>query len=364
MKFDRTKAYNTLPPLPPQIDLESKTVLKKCVRAHRALASLKSSGNLIPNQDILINSLPLREAQDSSEIENIVTTGDKLYKAAILPPGASIDLQTKEVLRYRTALRRGYDLLKDQSLSMELLLQVCEVLLDHEVQFRNNSGTQLGNKALGVVVYTPPDGGDILLEKLNRLGDYIHKPNDDQLDPLVRLALIHYQFEAIHPFEDGNGRTGRIFNILYLVGQGLLDIPVLYLSHFIIEHKKDYYRLLRDVTEKQEWEPWVLFMLSAVEETSIRTCQRILAIRHLLEETTTMCRTNLPRQIYSKELIEMIFVQPYCKIQFVVDAGIAQRQTAADYLKALEEIGVLKSEREGREKLFSNPALLKVLKEP
>jgi len=364
MKFDRTKAFNDLPPLPPPVDLESKTVLKKCVGAHRAIASLKSAGNLIPNQDILINALPLREAQDSSEIENIVTTGDKLYKAAILPPGATIDPQTKEVLRYRTALRKGYDLLKDQPLSMGMLRQICEGLLDHEVQFRLGSGTQLGNKAMGVVVYTPPDGGDILLEKLNLLGDYIRKPDDNELDPLIRLALIHYQFEAIHPFEDGNGRTGRIFNILYLVEQGLLDIPVLYLSHYIIEHKKDYYRLLRDVTEKQEWEPWVLFMLSAVEATSIRTYQRILAIRQLLEETTSLCRTNLPKQIYSKELVELIFVQPYCKIQFVVDAGISQRQTAADYLKAMEEIGVLKSEKVGREKLFSNPALLKILKEP
>lgn len=364
MKFDRTKPFNELPSLPPPFDLESKTVLKKCVGAHRALASLKSAGNLIPNQDILINSLPLREAQDSSEIENIVTTGDKLYKAAIAPPGATIDLQTKEVLRYRTALRRGYDLLKDQPLSIELLRQVCEGLLDHEVQFRYDSGTQLGNKAMGVIVYTPPDGGNILLEKLNLLGDYIRKLDDEQLDPLIRLALIHYQFEAIHPFEDGNGRTGRILNILYLVEQGLLDIPVVYLSHYIIEHKKDYYRLLRDVTEEQEWESWVLFMLSAVEETSIRTYQRILAIRHLLEETTTLCRTSLPKQIYSKELVELIFVQPYCKIQFVVDAGIARRQTAADYLNALEKIGVLKSEKEGREKLFSNPALLKLLKEP
>ena len=310
MKFDRTKPFNELPPLPPPFDLESKAVLKKCVGAHRALASLKSAGNLIPNQDILINSLPLREAQDSSEIENIVTTGDKLYKAAIAPPGATIDLQTKEVLRYRTALRRGYDLLKDQPLSIELLRQVCEGLLDHEVQFRSGSGTQLGNKAMGVIVYTPPDGGNILLEKLNLLGDYIRKPDDEHLDPLIRLALIHYQFEAIHPFEDGNGRTGRILNILYLVEQGLLDIPVVYLSHYIIEHKKEYYRLLRDVTEKQEWEPWVLFMLSAVEETSIRTYQRILAIRRLLEETTTLCRTSLPRQIYSKELVELIFVQP------------------------------------------------------
>lgn len=364
MVFDRSSGFNALPPLPPPIDLESKIVLKKCINAHRALASLKSAGKLIPNQDILINSLPLREAQDSSGIENIVTTGDKLYKAAVLPPGAAIDLQTKEVLRYRTALRCGYDQLEKQRISMELLRQVCEVLLDHEVQFRQSSGTQLGNRAMGVVVYTPPDGGEILLNKLNRLGDYIRTPDDGQLDPLVRLALIHYQFEAIHPFEDGNGRTGRILNILYLIEQGLLDLPVLYLSHYIIEHKKDYYRFLRDVTEKQEWEPWVLFMLTAVEETSIKTNDRIHAIRDLLDTTVARCRTDLPRKYYSKELVELIFVQSYCKIQFVVDAGIAQRQTAAEYLQALEDIGILESEKSGREKLFRHPALLKILKEP
>lgn len=364
MKFDRTSPYNALPPLPPQVDLESKTVLKNCIGAHRALASLKSAGKLIPNQDILINSIPLREAQDSSGIENIVTTGDKLYKAAVLPPGAAIDPQTKEVLRYRTALRRGYDQLKQQPLSMELLRQVCEVLLDHEVRFRQSPGTQLGNRAMGVVVYTPPDGGNILLEKLNRLGDYIRTPDDGQLDPLVRMALIHYEFEAIHPFEDGNGRTGRIMNILYLIEQGLLDIPVLYLSHYIIEHKLDYYRLLREVTENQEWEPWILFMLTAVEETSIKTNDRIHAIRDLFDKTVATCRTNLPKKYYSRELVELIFVQSYCKVQFVVDAGIAQRQTAAEYLQAMEDIGILKSEKSGREKLFRHPALLNILMEP
>jgi len=254
MVFDRTSAYNALPPLPPAVDLESKTVLKKCIDAHRALASLKSAGKLIPNQDILINSVPLREAQDSSGIENIVTTGDKLYKAAVLPQGAAIDPETKEVLRYRTALRRGYDQLEQQRISPELLRQVCEVLLDHEVQFRQSSGTQLGNRAMGVVVYTPTDGGEILLDKLNRLGDYIRTPDDGQLDPLVRLALIHYQFEAIHPFEDGNGRTGRILNILYLIEQGLLDLPV-YISALYHRTQKDYYRLLRDVTESRSGNP-------------------------------------------------------------------------------------------------------------
>jgi Fic family protein len=363
MKFDRDKPYNNLPPLPPTSELESKAILKKCVSAHRALASLKGAGNLIPNQAILINAIPLQEAKASSEIENVVTTGDQLYQASVLP-GTVIDPQTKEVLRYRTALRRGYDLLKTQSISTSMLRGVCEILLDYEVHYRTAPGTQIENKTTGEVVYTPPDGGAVLMGKLDQLEAFIHLRDESPLDPLVRLALIHYQFEAIHPFEDGNGRTGRILNILYLVEQGLLDIPVLYLSRYIIDHKSDYYRQLRAVTEEQEWEAWVMFMLSAVRETSAGTYQRILAIRKLLEETTALCRENLPRKIYSKELVEMIFVQPYSKISFVVDAGIAKRQTAAEYLQHLEEIGVLESRKVGREKVFIHPALLKLLSEP
>jgi Fic family protein len=363
MKFNRSKPNNNLPPLPPPIDMESRTILKKCISAHRALSSLKGAGNLIPNQAILINAIPLQEAKASSEIENLVTTGDKLYQASILP-GTVPDPQTKEVLRYRTALRRGYDLLKTQSISTSLLRGVCEVLLDHEVQYRTAPGTQIRNRTTGKVVYTPPDGGGVLREKMDHLESYIHLRDETPLDPLVRLALIHYQFEAVHPFEDGNGRTGRILNILFLVEQGLLDIPVLYLSRYIIDHKSDYYRLLRAVTEEQEWDAWVQFMLSAVEATSDGTYRRIVAIRKLLDETTALCRENLPRQIYSRELVELIFVQPYSKISFVVDAGIAKRQTAAEYLQNLEEIGVLESRKAGREKVFIHPALVKLLSEP
>ena len=245
-----------------------------------------------------------------------------------------------------------------------MLRGVCEILLDHEVQYRQTATTNIGNKTTGEIVYTPPEGGELLREKLDQLENFIHIRDESPLDPLVRLSLIHYQFEAIHPFEDGNGRTGRILNILYLVEQGLLDIPVLYLSRYIIEHKNDYYRLLRAVTEEQEWEPWVLFMLSAVENTSTGTYRRVLAIRKLLDETTVTCRENLPHQIYSKELVELIFVQPYSKISFLVDAGIAKRQTAADYLQKLTDIGVLESRKVGREKVFLHPALLKLLSEP
>jgi Fic family protein len=361
MAFNRLRPYNELPPLPPPIDLESKAILKKCISAHRALATLKGAGDLIPNQAILINAIPLQEAKASSEIENIVTTGDDLYQADVVP-GITTDPHTREVLRYRTALRRGYDLLDKHSISVVVLKEICEVLLNHEVQIRWFGDARIINRATNEVVFTAPEGGELLHEKMGQLERFIHE--DGPLDPLIRLALIHYQFEAIHPFEDGNGRTGRILNILYLIEQGLLAIPVLYLSRAIIARKNDYYRLLREVTEEQAWEQWVLFMLSAIEETSLWTYSRILAIRSLLEKTAETYRDKLPSAVYSKDLIELIFVQPYCKIQFVVDAGIAQRQTAAGYLQQLEDIGVLESKKIGRERVFINPPLLKLLMEP
>jgi len=209
------------------------------------------------------------------------------------------------------------------------------------------------------VVFTPPEGEDIIRNKLKNLEDYIHA--EDTVDPLVKLALIHYQFEAIHPFTDGNGRTGRILNILYLTSQHLLALPVLYLSKYIIEHKSDYYRMLRGVTEHQEWEPWILFMLDTVEQTAIHTRDKILAIRELLIKTLEITKEKLPARVYSKDLIELLFHQPYTKGQFLVDAGIVRRQTAADYLKRLEELGVLSSHKVGRENLYLNTKLYEIL---
>lgn len=362
MAFDRLRPYNELPPLPPALDLETKVILKKCITAHRALATLRGAGGLIPNQAILINAIPLQEAKASSEIENIVTTGDDLYQASVIPSNTT-DPQTKEVLRYRTALRRGSDLLgKKHQISIVVLKEICEVLQDREVQIRWFGDAKIKNRVTNEIIYTAPEGGDLLREKLDRLEQFIH--DDNLVDPLIRLALIHYQFEAIHPFEDGNGRTGRILNILYLMEQGLLDIPVLYLSRAIIARKNDYYRLLREVTEEGAWEEWVLFMLSAVEETSVWTYERIQSIRHLLDMTTEKCREELPTAVYSKDLVELVFVQPYCKIQYVVDAGIAKRQTAAGYLQQMEKIGVVESRKIGRERIYINPALLKILREP
>jgi Fic family protein len=344
--------------LPPRADVETKAVLKQCVAASRALAELKGAGGLIPDQAILINAIPLQEAKLSSEIENIVTTQDDLFRAAA-EESADTDPSTKEVLRYRTALRSGYEALTSQPFSIELVRETCRILRGQSVDFRSPSDhIRISDTRTRSVIYTPPSGGLELVEKLRNLESYLLAA--DGPDPLIRMAVAHYQFEAIHPFIDGNGRTGRILNILYLVPAGLLQIPVLYISRFIIRNKSDYYRLLREVTESEDWEPWLLYMLRGVEETAIWTTDRIQAIRELFDTTLDRCRTEVPK-IYSKELIELIFRQPYCKISFIVDAGIAKRKTASEYLQELERIGVMVGEKHGRETIYKHPALLEVL---
>jgi len=355
---DPLKPYNELPLLPPHADLESKEILRKAIRANRALAELKGAGELIPNQSMLINTIPLQEARTSSEIENIITTNDKLFKAAAV--SSACDPATKEVIHYRTALRNGFHMLQKRPLSVNLMIEICQTLKNREVDVRKVPGTTLSNPATGEIFYTPPEGENIIREKLNNLETYIHE--EDGLDPLIRMAVIHYQFEAIHPFHDGNGRTGRILNILFLVEKGLLKIPVLYLSLYIIQNKNEYYRLLHEVTTKGAWEPWVMYMLTAIEETASWTCEKIIAIRDLLEETVVFCKEKLSGSVYSRELIELIFVQPYCKIAFLVEAGIAERKTASVYLQKLEEIGVLRSSQLGREKVYINPRLIELIK--
>jgi Fic family protein len=358
MTFDPRIPYDDLPLLPPRVDIESKAVLKQALAASRVLAELKGAGGLIPDQAMLINSIPLQEAKLSSEIENIVTTQDNLYHAA-LDERRTTDPQTKEVLRYRTALRQGYENLKIGPLSLETLREVCGTLLDKPVQFRGpQDQVYIGNRTAGTVTYTPPNGGPGLTDKLRNLEAYLLDPNG--VDPLIRMAVAHYQFEAIHPFADGNGRTGRIMNILYLLHERLLEIPVLYLSRYIIHNKIDYYRLLRSVTEDGDWETWIRFVLRGIEETAQWTTDRLHDIRVLLDFTVERCRRELPK-VYSKELVELVFRQPYCKIGFVVDAGIAKRKTASEYLKELERIGILAGETKGREVIYRHPALLEVL---
>lgn len=359
MKYNSGKPYNDLPLLPPKADIESKTVLKKVIIAGRALAELKGLGATIPNQALLVNSLILQEAKASSEIENIITTDDALFKAFTAKTGL-VDPATKEVLRYREALWKGYSTLKKRPvLSTNLFVTVAQTITQNQAGIRQMPGTKIKNTTTGELIYTPPEGESVIRNKLKNLENFIHA--NDEMDPLIKLALIHYQFEAIHPFTDGNGRTGRIINILFLIMNGLLNLPVLYLSKFIIEHKNDYYRLLRQVTEKCSWESWILFNLDAVQNTAVFTRQRILAIRELMTETMERTKKELPRRVYSKELIELLFHQPYTKGQFLVDAGIAERKTAAEYLKSLEKIGILKSKNIGRETLYLNTKLYELL---
>jgi Fic family protein len=356
--FDLARAYNDLPPLPPRDDLETRAVLKACIEARAALAELKQAGQLLPNQGVLINTIPLLEAWASSEIENIVTTTDQLFRYAQPDREALADPATKEALRYRTALRRGVEFLKKKPLATATAVEVCRTLLGVNLDVRRVPGTALVNEATGQVVYTPPEGEAVLRTLLANWERFLHDAED--VDPLIRMAVAHYQFEAIHPFTDGNGRTGRILNLLFLVEQELLELPVLYLSRAIIRKKADYYRLLMAVTTRGAWEDWTLYILRAVDETARWTTERIRAIRQLMQETAEYVRAEA-YGAYSRELVELIFVQPYGRIKNVVEAGIAQRQTAAVYLKNLATAGVLEEVKVGREKLFINPRLMRLL---
>jgi len=354
------RPYNELPALPPAGELESRVVLKRCVTARAALAELRQAALLIPNQAMLINTLPLLEARDSSEIENIVTTADRLFQYAQtdLFDNPQADAATREALRYRLALQRGHRHLAKRPLCTATAVEICRTIKGVDMDIRRTPGTQLVKDRSGEIIYTPPEGEDRLRELLANWERYLHDAADT--DPLIRMALCHYQFEAIHPFTDGNGRTGRIINILYLIEQDLLTLPILYLSRHIIAHKADYYHLLLEVTRSAAWEPWLLYMLEAVEETARWTTGKIAAIRSLAEHTATVVRERAPK-IYSRELVDLVFEQPYCRIANLVDKGIAQRQAASRYLKELAEIGVLEEIKVGKEKLFIHPKLMRLL---
>jgi Fic family protein len=358
MAFDPHRPYNDLPTLPPSVDLETKPVLKQAIAANKALAELKGAGELVPNQADLIQSIGLQEAKLSSEIENIVTTNDELYRA-FANHGERADLHTREVLRYNDALWYGFNSIQNQnrSLTTNLFEELFQRIKQSSAGVRKTPGTKLANDA-GEVIYTPPEGETILRDKLANLERFIYA--EDDLDPLVKLAVCHYQFEAIHPFTDGNGRTGRILNILFLVEHRLLDIPVLYLSRYISENKDHYYSGLRRVTEIGDWETWILYMLGAIEQTARATHKRILDIRDLMAKDIERIKSELPK-IYSKDLLELLYRQPYCKIRFLEEAGIAQRQTASTYLKELERIGVLSGVKMGRELYYINQKFMRLL---
>jgi len=358
------RPYNDLPPLPPNIDLETKPVLRQCIRARAALAELKQAAELIPNSAILINTLPLLEARASSEIENIVTTADKLFRH--LQAEGTADPATREALRYRRALLEGFATLNDRPLCTRTAEAICTEIKGTEMSVRRVPGTALVNQMSNEVIYTPPETESRIRDLLANWEQFLHAEDPlhaDTLDPLIRMSAAHYQFEAIHPFTDGNGRSGRVLNSLYLVEQGLLPMPILYLSRYIIAHKSDYYRLLLEITRKNDqsgWEPWLLFMLRGVEETATWTAAKISAIRDLAEEAVRLVRETLPK-IYSRELIDVVFEQPYCRISNVVGANIAGRQAASRYLKALVSIEMLREQTFGREKLFVNVKLLDLL---
>jgi cell filamentation protein, protein adenylyltransferase len=351
---------NNLPKLPPKHDIETKIVLKHAISANRELARLKGYCSLLPNDSILLSSIILKEASASSEIENIITTQDDLYRA-IVAKEKRIDPATKEVLSYRSAFWLGYtEIKKSEILRVNTILSIQEELEQNSAGLRKFPGTSLVNDSTGEVLYTPPDNEEILKDLLTNLEKYIN--SEDETDHLIKMAIIHYQFESIHPFYDGNGRTGRIINVLYLVLKGLLDSPILFLSSYIIKNKSQYYKLLQQMHKSEDWENWVIYMLNAVEETAKETYEIISEIMKLLESTIEQCKKLLPNNIYSKELIELLFIQPYTKIAYLVEAGIAERRTASKYLKELESIGVLESFRSGKETIYVNRSLYDLLK--
>lgn len=362
MHFKPDKPYNQLPELPPKADLETATVLKAVTRAGRALAELKGRTHTIPNPTILLNTIVLQEAKLSSEIENIFTTNDELYRGlSVNGNGENLSPQAREVLHYREALWHGMGVLRDRPfLSTNLAIEIVNIIKQNKAGIRNLPGTKVQNTTTKEVIYTPPEGEDLIRKKLANLERFSNEPSHD-LDPLTRMAVTHYQFEAIHPFFDGNGRTGRILIILHLMMNRLLEMPILFLSRFIIEHKTQYYRKLRAVTERAEWEAWVLYMLEAVETTAHGTTEKINAIHDLLAQTLEKAKRALPKSTFSKELIELIFEHPYCKIRLVERAGIAKRLTATKYLRDLEKAGFVHAVKQGTELTFINHALWQLL---
>jgi len=347
--------YNDLPELPPTADIETKTILKKCITARAALAELKSAAELIPDATVLINSLPMLEAQASSDIENIVTTADNLFQYAQTEE-ENMDAATKEVYRYRTALHQGFLGLKKKGVATNTAVDVCAQLKGVEAQIRRVPGTKVENKTARTVVYTPPVGEHVIRTKLANWEKFLHR---EGADPLIRMAVGHYQFEAIHPFTDGNGRTGRILNLLFLIEMQLLSSPILYLSGYILRRKAEYYRLLREVTERRQWEPWILYNLDAVEQTAHWTNKKITAIRMLMSHTEQYIRKKLPKIVH-KGVAHAIFTQPYCRIGNLMATGV-ERHTASGYLKQLCKIGVLQEIKRGRNKLFVHPKFVGLL---
>ena len=358
--FNPEEPFNNLPHLAPSVDIETPLILKACIEANKELARLKMAERLIPNQTVLINSIPLLESQASSAIENIITTTDELFEHSDGIDSSSMTSATKETLRYRQALYAGYQSLKTRPLNITMICEICSTIRQVETQIRKLPGTTLINDLTRKKIYTPPEGEENLRQLLTNWQNYLHQ--EDGVDPLIKLAVQHYQFEAIHPFTDGNGRTGRIINLLYLVEQNLLDAPILYLSGYIIQNKTEYYEKLLKVTTDEAWQDWILYFLKAVLETAKWTTDKILSIQELIDESCKFIKTKAPT-IYSKELVELLFIQPYVRISNLVEMNIAKRETASKYLKALSDIGFVEEVKKGRDKVFINHRFLNLLKQ-
>ena len=349
----------TVQPLPVDAELETKSVLRKTASAHRYLAELKGMAATIPNESILISTQTLQEAKDSSEIENIITTHDDLYKSTLFEDFIKSPA-AKEVGHYAAALQKGFALVREKRLlTVNHILEIHKELEQNDAGIRKLPGTELKNEQTGATVYTPPQDHDDIVRLLTNLEQFINDDDMADLDPLVKMAVIHYQFESIHPFYDGNGRTGRIINILYLVAKDLLDIPELYLSRYIIRNKSEYYRLLQEVRENNGWEEWLLYMLHGVETTSRQTIWIIQSIKQIMMDYKHRIREELPK-IYSQDLLNNLFRHPYTKIAYLLDDLQVSRLTATKYQDQLTEHGLLKKSKIGRYNYYINEPLMEL----
>lgn len=359
-KINNENPFNELPLLPPVRDkIETVKVLRQLVKASVALAELKGLAKILPNPTILLNAVILKEARASSEIENVITTQDKLYQA-ISAKGVQADNATKEVLRYREAMLYGFHFIQKKGfISTNAIIEIQKILEENAAGIRKLSGTALRNAATGKVIYTPPDNPDSINRLMRNLEEYLNHANE--ISPLIKMAVQHYQFESIHPFYDGNGRTGRIINVLYLILNGLIENPILYLSAYIIDNKADYYRLLQEVRTKDNWEDWVMYILKGIEQTAQETITQVKEISELFAQTQELVKRKAPKT-YSKELIELLFEHPYCKTEYLTERFGISRVTAAKYLKELERIKVLQTKQVWKETLYINTRLFDLLK--
>ncbi len=352
----------TIPRLPLNFDVESKDILKQLTKSHRRLAELKGVAQTIPNERILISTLTLQEAKDSSEVENIVTTQDDLYKAGLNFRQNIINVSTKEVLAYREAIEKGFTLVRDNKLlTNNVIKQVQAVLEQNSAGFRTVPGTKLKRND-GEVVYTPPQDSQQIILYMENLERFINDESISDLDPLIKMAIIHHQFESIHPFYDGNGRTGRIINVLYLVTSGLLDLPILYLSRYITHNKAEYYHLIQAIRDKgednvAEWEKWILFILKGIEETALETIRLVKGISNLMNQYKNILKPIFDKQ-YRHELLNNLFFHPYTKIEYMERDMMVERRTASKYLDKIVKAGLLHKEKIGNVNYYINIGLI------